>query len=263
MPATRTDPSVDGFASNLRLLGGFSLQVDGDPIAIPESCRRLLALLAVHGGRQSRTIVAASLWPERSDERAFANLRSSLWRVPRAGQSSLVDVSGHDLAISPRVSVDIDQAERLGWSLVRDRKASVDGHERSLFFEELLPGWYEDWVIIARERLNQLRLHFLDALATMLIDTDQLADALDVALRLVALDPLRERSQRTLLSVYRAEGSRGQAVRQLKAYRQLMRETFDCEPSAEFVQLALGSLQTFEGDSCVPRNDTTATVRST
>jgi hypothetical protein len=42
---------------------------------------------------------------------------------------------------------------------------------------------------------------------------------------------LRESSQRALLTVYCAEGNLGQARRQLDIYRQLLLETFDCEPS--------------------------------
>ena len=106
----------------------------------------------------------------------------------------------------------------------------VDRIDPRLFLLELLPGWYDDWVIFERERLAQLQLHFLEALAYALVDRRCLAQALDVALRLVSADPLQEASQHALLCVYRSERSLGQARRQYAAYRELIRRTFGCEP---------------------------------
>jgi DNA-binding SARP family transcriptional activator len=144
------------------------------------------------------------------------------------------------LAIAQQVHVDTRTVESVGWTFVRDPEAIVRPDDGRLFFDELLPGWYDDWVIMERERLAQLRLHFLEAMAIALLNQQRLVEALDVALRLVGADPLRERSQRALISVYRAEGSLGQAARQLASYRALMHETFGCEPSAALVELAIG-----------------------
>jgi DNA-binding SARP family transcriptional activator len=224
----------------LRLLGGFAMHVDGTVIDLPESSQRVIAFLALHDRPQSRHVIAAELWPESSETRAAANLRSAIWRLPDHDGLAMVEARGHVLAVADDVVIDVRHVEEVGWSLVRDSCATVHADQGKLFFDDLLPGWYDDWVIVERERLAQLRLHFLDATTAALLRSGHVAEALDVAVRLVAFDPLRERSQRALLSVYRAEGSHGQALRQLERYRALMWETFACEPSDELVNLALG-----------------------
>ncbi len=224
----------------LTLLGGFALTIGGQPVSVPESSQRVLVYLALHDRPQARQVVAASLWPESGEARAAANLRSSLWRLPTPNDQPLYTGQGSNLAVAPEVDVDVRRVEAAGWSLVQNATTQLDLSGRRMFFDDLLPGWYDDFVIVERERLAQLRLHFLEAMAHALGDQGRFAEALDVALRLVAADPLRERSQKALISMYRAEGSIGQAVRQYERYQDLLQETFGCDPSAELAQLAYG-----------------------
>ena len=57
---------------------------------------------------------------------------------------------------------------------------------------ELLLGWYDDWVVIERERLTQLHLTALESLSDRLLSDGEHAKALQVALAAVQVDPLRE-----------------------------------------------------------------------
>jgi DNA-binding SARP family transcriptional activator len=85
--------------------------------------------------------------------------------------------------------------------------SSLTRADRNRFLEDLLPGWYDDWVIFERERIFQLRMHFLEAFIDALVRAGRHAAALDTAFRLIAADPLRERSFAALSRVYEAEGS--------------------------------------------------------
>ena len=222
----------------LELFGGFELRVDRATIDCASSAQRLLALLALHRRPQSRARVAGLLWPDTSDRRAAANLRSSLWRLPDLPGAGLVECHGPSIALAQEVEVDVRRAEQVGWKCVHNAASIVDPGDASLFFDDLLPGWYDDWVTTERERLGQLRLSFLEAITYALLRQGAVVDALDVALRLVAGDPLREQSQRALISVYRASGSVGQSVRQLEVYRALLREAIGCEPPEALVEYA-------------------------
>jgi DNA-binding SARP family transcriptional activator len=224
-------------ATELQMLGGFALSHCGVPVDVPECSQRVLVYLALRDRPQARHLVAASLWPDSSETRAAANLRSSLWRLPTPGGKPLCETKGHILGISPDVTIDVRRVESLGWSLVHEHSRVALDNTRT-FFEELLPGWYEDFVLLERERLAQLRLHFLEAMAAELLEQGRHAEALDIALRLVSADALRERSQRILIEVFRAEGSIGQAVRQYEQYRTLLQETFQCDPSQSLRNLA-------------------------
>ena len=217
--------------ARLNLLGGFSLVVDGEPCDVADSCKRLLVFLALNHGPQPRPVVAGMLWPNSTENRASANLRSLLWRLPEPSGLPLVSIAGASLRLSGHLDVDVHVLEATGWALIRDPNTVVDDVDPTVLLLELLPDWYEDWVLFERDRLAQLRFHFLEALAYALIKRGRVPEALDVALRLVKADPLRECSQRALLAVHCAEHNIGQARRQLERYRKLVHQTFGCEPS--------------------------------
>jgi DNA-binding SARP family transcriptional activator len=102
---------------------------------------------------------------------------------------------------------------------------------------ELLPGWYDDWVITEREHLRQLRLHALEALARELAARGRHAVAIEVALSAIALDPLRESGHRTLISLYLAEDNLSEAARHLRIFAGLLREELGVAPSPRMMQL--------------------------
>ena len=222
--------SSNGQTVYLALLRGFALTFDDQAIDLPASAQRLLAFLALCDRPVTRRKVAGVLWAEMSDERSAANLRSSLWRLKRPGLT-LVESGRCDLRLSPSVRVDVKD-------LVTGAHDLLDGTEhRSLDFDEvclagdLLPDWYDDWVLVERERLRQLRLHALEALADDRVRAGRFAEAADVALAAIAAEPLRESAQRALINVHIAEGNFGEAVRQYRLYSELLFEEMGVGPS--------------------------------
>lgn len=260
----RVSSHVDASDLRLNLLGGFSMVVDGRSCDVPDGCQRLLGFLALQDRPPRRPVVAATLWPDKTDDRAGANLRSSLWRLPERSGRRLVAAAGATLQLAANVHVDVRVTESTGWALIRDPSAVVDDVDPSLFLLELLPGWYEDWVVFERERLAQLQLHFLEALTYVLIKRHRIAEALDVALRLVHVDPLREGSQRALLAVHCAERNIRQAHRQFRHYQQLIRKTFGCDPSPSLRAMITTDLRTGHTDrshcSTIPSTSPGATA---
>ena len=65
--------------THVQLMGGFGVFHEGKLIDLPDSTRQLIACLALNDGPQERSLVAAILWPEKPEQRAAANLRSSAW----------------------------------------------------------------------------------------------------------------------------------------------------------------------------------------
>jgi DNA-binding SARP family transcriptional activator len=180
---------VEPAALELRLLGGFELTVEGDSIALPESAQRLVAFLALRNRPQTRLKVAGTLWPDRADRRAMANLRSTLWRARLPDGGTVLETRGSLIGVSPAVRTDVGALAGL-----RPCAAPVEvvGGSTSYepFLEELLPGWYEDWTLIERERLAQIQLRVAEVLAAEFAAVGDLIAATDIAYLTVALDPL-------------------------------------------------------------------------
>jgi|HubBroStandDraft_6_1064221.scaffolds.fasta_scaffold554903_2 DNA-binding SARP family transcriptional activator len=219
-------------AIRLSLLDGFELRLDGTPVEVTPGGQRLLAFLAVQERPVLAEYVAACLWIDRSNELARANLRATLGQIRQAGLT-LVDSAGGHLRLGPDVSVDLRDAIDGARMLLSPHGEVVDGDfEEFLMSGDVLPGWREDWVMIERERLRQLRLHALEALCRRLTAAGRLAEAIDVGLAAVAADPLRESAHRVLIQAHLTEGNRAEAVRQCEIYRGLLQNGLGVSPSA-------------------------------
>jgi DNA-binding SARP family transcriptional activator len=184
--------------------------------------------------------VAGLLWLDSSEERACGNLRSTLWRLRRPGQIVAQDSLGR-LILAPTVAVDLREAIPRMRALLDTALECEPGDVTALAsLGEVLPDWDEDWVVIERERFRQLRLHALEALCERLTGEARFAEALEIGLAAIAAEPLRESAQRALVRVHLAEGNPGEAVRQYRSYRRLLRDEMDLEPSLQMEELVRG-----------------------
>ena len=102
---------------------------------------------------------------------------------------------------------------------------------------ELLPDWYEDWVLLEAEDWRQLRLHALEVLAGLLSAAGRYGDAATAALAAVRADPLRESAHAALIRVHLAEHNQSEALREFKRYQDLLRAELDIEPTAQLHKL--------------------------
>ena len=215
--------------TRLVLLGAFAVEHDGSRLDLPPSAQRVLAFVALHPHPLQRAYVAGSLWPDSSEERAHACLRSALWRLGRDGHR-LVTGPPPLLQRGKDVEVDLREAER-------QARAALDGGSDGDLVTalarggDLLPDWYDDWVLLERERYRQLRLRALDGLCERLARAGRLTEAFDAGLASVTSDPLRESAHRALVRMHLAEGNVGEAVRQYQLCRRLLNEQLGLEPS--------------------------------
>jgi DNA-binding SARP family transcriptional activator len=231
--AVRPAPSPGGIATNrttLKLLGGFDLLCAGKSVPLPLSAQRLLAFVALHERPLLRPYVAGSLWLDSSEERAYANLRSALWRLHRSG-NRVMDCSGQRLALDSSVVVDLRTSETLAQRILggtADEDLDVD---LVALGGDLLPGWYDDWIFFERERYRQLRLRALDTLCERLTEAGRLDAALEAGLASVAGEPLRESSHRAVVRAHLADGNVAEAVRQYRLCQRLLNDHLGLEPS--------------------------------
>jgi DNA-binding SARP family transcriptional activator len=239
MPANLVGALLQGRSSAgstvLHLFGGPAVGLDnGCRLPVPEGSKRLLVYVALHAGEVDRRHAAGVLWPIGDDDRAAGNLRSALWRLNRARIDMLV-ADKRFLALRPDVQIDLhlvgDWANRMisGGQDAADLTVLPD----SLDALELLPGWYEDWVLLERERIRQRLLHALEALSRAHRLAGRCALAVEAAMVAVSAEPLRESAQRELLESHLAEGNWIEGVRCYEAYRELLRREIGVEPGAE------------------------------
>jgi DNA-binding SARP family transcriptional activator len=228
MPTERVPERHGSAATEISLLGGFRLECHGRPVVPPTSARRVLALLALHANPLDRGFVAGTLWLDVPERHAAACLRSTLWRLRQAAPD-VVETRAGRIALAPGVGVDVRRLIE-SWRRLQSDAALCDV-DHDVFTQDLLPDWYDDWVQFERERLRQLRLMALEALAERLIDAGDLPGAVRSALAAVHSEPLRESSHRLLIRAHLTQGNQMEAVRQYRLYSRLIDSEMGLMPS--------------------------------
>ena len=202
----------------LRLLGDFRLRHDETPVGLTPRAEHLLAFLALRNDTR-RAAVSAQLWPDLDEARARGCLRSTLWRLPRPDGLPLVATSGDKLYLTSFVHVDVN---RLRDRLDRWLSGEVPPVKIGSLSWDLLPTWYDDWLVIDRERQRQIRLHALERMSAWYVCAERFDSAIEAALQAIAGDPLRESAHRCLIRAHLAEGNASEARRQMRSYLALL-----------------------------------------
>jgi DNA-binding SARP family transcriptional activator len=216
----------------LGLLQGFRLEHEGGNFELPLGIQRLVAFLAVHNRPLLRLYVAGNLWIDSSEEHANANLRTALWRLHRLG-FPLVEATRSHLSLTPGVVVDLHELSRRARKILRHEAAPTQKNvDAILKGGDLLPDWYDEWVVVEREQFRQLRLLALETMCTDLSAAGSYATAVEAGLACIAAEPLRESAHRALIGAHLAEGNRVEAIRQFRLYEALVRDELGVEPSA-------------------------------
>ncbi|MDJ0354957.1 bacterial transcriptional activator domain-containing protein [Paenarthrobacter sp. PH39-S1] len=219
----------------LKLLGFWQLKLDGQPVAVGIRQQRVIAALALLGAR-SRHSLSSLLWPDSSEAQAAGNLRASVFHITHKLPSFLC-ASNDSLFLEPDVEVDF---HRIRWLIadIQDSAATVAaGSADILHNADLLPDWYDDWVIFEQERLQQLRLDGLETLANYYLRMGALGRATEAAHAATSIEPLRESAQLILLRCHLEAGNNASATRAFHEFRGRLGRELGVRPSSRFAEL--------------------------
>jgi len=223
----------------LQLVGRFAAFDDGDePITVTPTGARLLALLALHRHGLTRGCVGGMLWPEKNEERATANLRSALWRLKTTRSIAIVDREPAVMCLSPEVRVDLDEI---------CRGHAGDGVAVDRLLCDLLIGWDDPWVWPFRLRWRQTRLHAVDDRCREFVEGHAYDDAVLLARRVLAEEPLRESMLRLLVRAEMERQQTASAVHAIDDYRVRLQRELGAQVSPRMVELASALTDDIDG----------------
>jgi SARP family transcriptional regulator, regulator of embCAB operon len=227
---------------SVTLLGGFDLRAGGASISLPVGSQQLVAFLAVQGRCVARGRVAGTLWADSATDQSNGSLRSALWRLHSLSPGVLI-ADRASLRLVPSAHVDLRDATELCERLLHPATVKPDDLSADaigLLSLDLLPGWYDDWVIVEAERWRLHRAHALEALARTLLDEHRNAEAVFAGLAAVECDPLGGSGQAIVIEALAAEGKYVEATRHYRAYRSLLHEELGMEPPLHLQRLLVG-----------------------
>lgn len=231
--ASRSAPM--GAPVHLTLLDGFSMARGDTPLPLPMALQRLIAFLGLHPGT-NRAHAAGLLWPDVPEDRALGCLRTALWRLRQDG-GQLVGSEGQQIRLAPQVRVDVDDLVRIAHAVQAGRSPRAADPLLTSGWDELLPGWYDDWVLLERERLRQLRLHALEDASRAYLRAKQYSRALQSAIAAMRAEPLRETPHRLMIEVHLTEGNAYEALRAYHTFHDMVRRELGLVPSPHMQDL--------------------------
>lgn len=209
------------------VIGTWSLRRSpGQVVAVRQQVARVVACLALNAGSQRRSLIANNIWPEVSDQRASANLRSALWHG-RAQAPGLLDADESDVWLDD-VVVDLDRAVEVARTLLAGDGAA---HVPAVLFHDLLPSWHEEWLELPRFVHHHLRLQAIEQAIEARLDSHSVESALVLARQLAGREPLRESTHRLLARCQLAAGLYEDASRTCEGFVHRVRDVVGAAPS--------------------------------
>ena len=252
----------------LYFLGMLDIRYDDQQLDKPPTLKSqsLLAYLALHRRRpQLRDKLVGLFWGNRPERKARRSLSTALWHIRRCLPDEIHILSDpHTVQFDPQSDLwlDVEAFEKL---VNRETGKSVNGDTHSpaglpiyqftnlpvyqstnlpalreaieLYRGDFLDGFYDDWIINERYRLEAL---FLEALARLMVGYEREEEyeaALATALRLLDHNPLREDAHRLAMRAYCQLGQRNAALEQYHRCREVVLEELGTEPMVETTEL--------------------------
>ena len=234
----------------VELLGQVRIGVDGRPVeGLPNP--RLLAYLVVHRDRVlTRQQVAFALWPDSGDAQALTNLRRELHLLRRTlpDAEAVLALDGRTLRWRADAPVRLDvEAFEAAAELGRAGDPAALAEAVELYRGDLLPTLYDDWVGPLRERLRDRYGETLEQLIARREERRDYRAAVELARRLVAHDPLRERAYGLQMRLAVLLGDRSAALQAYHACAATLRRELDVDPGPD-IRTAYERLLAGSGD---------------
>lgn len=244
----------------IQLLGGFRLIRAGCELKAIQSERLalLLGYLFLHlEAPPSRKQLAYIFWPDTTEEQARANLRNLIHQLKRMYPEieTFVDFEGQSIRWRDESALTVD-ALQFTSALTRAKNQKDDAsclrelqEAVSLYRGQLMPGFYEDWILLQREELHSAFLNALTRLAKLLEDHRQYTEAIEAINRLIRNDPLNEAAYQQAMRLHALNRDRAGALQVFHHCSTILMRELGEEPSAETKSLHWQLTQSSQVDS--------------
>ncbi|MCE7990100.1 MAG: hypothetical protein DYG89_53830 [Caldilinea sp. CFX5] len=219
----------------------------------PRRAEELLCYLLLYRNRlHEREKLATLLWPDLAPAQSKRYLRQLLWQLQSALNHTVQPASHLLHTEHDRLGINQDAAYQLDIQIFETAFASVvDQAGRNLCVQQvdqlrqaialyqgdLLEGWYQDWCILERDRLQNMYLAMLDKLLGYSEAHHAYEAGLTYGVEILRYDRAREQTHRQLMRLYYLAGNRTAALHQFEMCAATLREELDVVPTASTVAL--------------------------
>lgn len=229
----------------VEFLGRTRVSAGQREIALSRQSISFLAYLVLHRDiDHPRDVLIEHFWSSFEPARARSCLGTALSRLRKT-----LKVDGPDwLVFSPRGEPRLQLSAPIWYDIVAFEAAispalvTTQGKLELLQLKELitglthyrgdlLRGWYDDWVLVERERLRVLCLRGYQRLLEHHAAAGDFENALAAGRAALRIEPLQELVQQRVIELYHASGQRAAAIRQYERLAILLKNELGISPS--------------------------------
>lgn len=238
----------------LRLLGGITLEEDGETLrgrAVQKRRLALLSVLAVAPLRSaSRDRLLGLLWPRKEEEQARHLLSAAIYEIRKELDEGILASRGDDVVLDPAaVATDLEDFRSAMERGDLDRALALyTGPFLDGFFLGESPA-FDQWMESERAAISRDFRGALERLAERQEKEGRPEEAVVTWRRLAAEDRYNSRVAIRLLSALEAVGNRGGALQFARVHEVLLQDEFETAPPAEFTALVVA----MRNSTTVPR----------
>jgi DNA-binding SARP family transcriptional activator len=216
--------------------------------------QELFCYLLLHRTQNhNRETLAGTLWESSSTSQSKKYLRQTIWQLQNILQNGeisfkppLLIIESDWIRINPEANLWLDVAEfekiysnvhgLQGWELDAGTIQSLD-YAVELYRDDLLLGWYQDWALFERERLQNMFLSILDKLMVYCEAHGKYETGINYGMRILTFDCARERTHQSLIRLYYLSGDRTSALRQYMRCEKALLEELGVGPAKSTMNL--------------------------
>jgi DNA-binding SARP family transcriptional activator len=237
------EDNVDLSSNSIRLLGPVMVQIAGKRIPGFRSHKTiaLLAFLIVENRPFSRDFLATLLWPDAPLAQARGHLRRSIYDLTHK-LPGRINLEPNIVAFNSKYQYETDLFRFAQLATASDTTALEEVSD--LCCGEFLEGLtlrdcptFEDWLMTERERWRRKEVESLNRLLDIYVRDGRFDKALDLAWRLLRLQPWREDQYRRLMILLVRNGDPAMALKIFNRCRRVLADEFGTEPSDETTRL--------------------------
>ncbi|MBI5301438.1 MAG: hypothetical protein HY868_04815 [Chloroflexi bacterium] len=234
MASQRTPTNVPSL--QFFLLGAFRIQRNGEVVRLPtRKIESLLAYLLLFPDEHPREKLAALFWGDVLDEHARSSLRTALATIRKHLGDDILVADRETAQINPGFPLWVDAREIFdlaSQAQSENLKSKIENYRG-----DLLPDFYDDWVLAERECVRAQYHAALLQLIQHARSQSRYADAIALAQKLLARDPANEAAHQHLIVCYIAMGNRAAALKQYAECERMLRAELNVAPSRDTIAL--------------------------
>ncbi|MCL4297994.1 MAG: bacterial transcriptional activator domain-containing protein [Anaerolineae bacterium] len=216
--------------------------------------QELFAYLLLYGKQlHCRETLAALLWDTSSTAQSLKYLRHTLWklqlvldRANGAEAGRLFSIDAEWIGLNPEADLWLDLAafeqastctKGIPGQVLDANCAQMLQNAVQLYRGDLLEGWYQDWCLYERERLQNMYLAMLSKLMSYCEAHHEYESGLAYGTRILHYDRAHESTHRQMMRLYYLAHDRTAALHQYERCVAALREELDVKPDKRTVVL--------------------------